>query len=66
MLQPVEPFLGIWRLTREKVDLSPRSFAQRYTGRFSDDGNVITRTCEICDDGTTRERDFDLNYTSVG
>ena len=53
-------------LAREEADLSPRSFAQRYTGRFSDDGSVITGTCEICHDGATRERDFDLNYTRVG
>ena len=65
-LQRLEPFVGEGTLTREEANLSPRSFAQRYTGRFSDDGNVITGICEICHDGATRERDFDLHYTRVG
>src|SRR5436190_13430525 len=29
-----------------------------FTGRFSDDGKVITGTCEICHDGATREREL--------
>ena len=57
---------GVWTLTREKPDFSPLSFSQRYTGRFSDDGNAITGTWEICHDGSTWERDFDLNYARVG
>jgi hypothetical protein len=57
---------GVWTLTRDKEDFSPLSFSQRYTGRFSDDANVITGTWEICHDGSTWERDFDLNYTRVG
>lgn len=57
---------GLWTLTREKADFSPLSFSQRYTGRFSDEGNVITGSWETSDDGSTWERDFDLNYTRVG
>src|SRR5215207_9169094 len=32
---------GVWRLWRETPDFSPLEFAQRYTGRFSDDGRTI-------------------------
>jgi hypothetical protein len=57
---------GAWKLSREKPDFSPLEFSQRYTGTFSDDGRTITGTWEICHDGKTWEKDFDLTYRKVG
>jgi hypothetical protein len=37
-------------------------FSQRWTGTISDDGNAISGTIEINEDGTWR-KDFDLTYT---
>ena len=54
---------GVWKLWRDEPDFSPLDFSQRYTGTFSDDGNTIAGRWEICHDGTTWERDFDLTYT---
>jgi hypothetical protein len=56
----------LWTLTREKPDFSPLDFKQRYTGRFSDDGDRILGAWEICHDGETWEHDFELNYTRAG
>jgi hypothetical protein len=53
----------VWRLWRDEPDFSPLDFSQRYTGTFSEDGRTITGQWEICHDGKTWERDFDLNYT---
>ena len=53
---------GVWTLWRDEPDFSPLHFGQRYTGRFSDDGRSIDGTWEICHDGTTWEKDFDLTY----
>ena len=55
----------VWTLTREKADFSPLDFKQRYTGTFSDNGRSIHGTWEICHDGATWEKDFDLNYSRV-
>jgi hypothetical protein len=33
---------GVWTLTRESPDFTPLAFRQRFTGTFSDDGNVIS------------------------
>jgi hypothetical protein len=52
-----------WTLTREKPDFTPLNFSQRFTGTFDDDGSVIRGTWEICHDGRTWEKDFDLTYT---
>jgi hypothetical protein len=54
-----------WRLWRETPDFSPLTFAQRYTGTFTDEGRTIAGFWEICHDGETWEHDFDLTYTKV-
>jgi hypothetical protein len=41
-------------------------FSQRFTGRFSDDGNRIDARWEAAKDGSTWETDFDLVFTRVG
>ena len=51
---------GEWRLWREG-----EPFAQRFTGRFSDDGNTITARWEAAEDGATFRTDFDLVYRRV-
>jgi Protein of unknown function (DUF1579) len=53
---------GVWTLSRTTPDFSPLDFMQRYSGSFSDDGNGIEGTWEICEDGVTWEKDFDLVY----
>ena len=57
---------GVWKLWRDKEDFSPLNFSQRYTGRFSDDGQTIEGAWEIAHDGSTWEHDFDLTYRKVG
>ena len=37
-------------------------WAQRYTGRFSDDGSAIEGAWERCDDGETWAHDFALTF----
>ena len=56
---------GTWTLSRTTPDLSPLDFSQRYTGRFSDDGDRIEGAWEISDDGATWEKDFDLTYRRI-
>jgi ketosteroid isomerase-like protein len=52
---------GEWRLERHGED-----FAQRFVGRFSDDGATIDGAWEISHDGgKTFEHDFDLTHTRV-
>jgi hypothetical protein len=53
---------NVWTLARTEPDFSPLDFSQRYVGTFSDDGRTIEGTWEISHDGTTWEKDFDLNY----
>jgi hypothetical protein len=53
---------NLWTLRRDEADFSPLEFWQRYTGTISADGQTITGSWEICHDGTTWERDFDLSY----
>ena len=53
---------GVWSLLRDTPDHSPLDFSQRFTGTFDDDGTTITGRWEICHDGATWERDFDLTY----
>jgi hypothetical protein len=57
---------GVWKLWRDEPDFSPLNFSQRFTGSFSDDGRTISGKWEICHDGTTWERDFDLTYIRKG
>lgn len=51
---------GEWKLWR---DGDP--FSQRFTGKFSEDGNTITGRWEIAEDGSTFETDFDLIFRRV-
>jgi hypothetical protein len=53
---------GVWKLWRDEPDFSPLDFSQRYTGTFSEDGRAIVGAWEICHDGRTWEKDFDLVY----
>jgi hypothetical protein len=54
---------GVWQLWRDEPDFSPLDFAQRFTGSFGEDGKTIAGRWEICHDGQTWEKDFDLTYT---
>jgi hypothetical protein len=56
---------NVWRLWREEADFSPLDFRQRYTAMISSDGETITGTWEICHDGSTWQRDFDLSYRKL-
>ena len=56
---------GVLTLRREEPDFSPLDFAQRFTGRFSDDGREIAGRWEIANDLKTWEHDFDLTYVRV-
>jgi hypothetical protein len=51
---------GEWKQWREAP-----GFSQRFTGRFSADGNTITAHWEKSKDGVSWEHDFDLTYTRV-
>ena len=51
---------GEWKLWREG-----EPFGQRFTGRFSADGNTITGRWEIAEDGSDYKTDFDLVYRRV-
>lgn len=51
---------GIWKLQRDG-----EPFAQRFTGRFSDDGRTILGRWELAEDRRTWKTDFDLTYTKV-
>ena len=51
---------GEWKIWREG-----EPFAQRFTGRFSEDGNRIDARWEATKDGTNWETDFDLVFTRV-
>lgn len=53
---------GVWKLWRDTADFSPLDFAQRYEGTFTPDGRTIAGAWEICHDGSTWEKDFDLTY----
>jgi hypothetical protein len=56
---------GAWTLSRDVADFSPLDFHQRFSGTLSPDGATITGSWEICHDGITWERDFDLTYTKL-
>jgi hypothetical protein len=56
---------SIWTLLRNAPDFTPLDFFQRFTGTFSDDGNIIRGTWETSSDGSTWVRDFDLTYSRV-
>jgi hypothetical protein len=56
---------GVWTLQRTKEDFSPYDFAQRYEGRFNDDGTRIDGAWLMAKDKRNYEKDFDLNYLRV-
>ncbi|HTZ64007.1 MAG TPA: hypothetical protein VMB51_07880 [Solirubrobacteraceae bacterium] len=51
---------GEWRLWREG-----QPFAQRFIGRFADDGDTIVGRWEAAEDGTNYQTDFDLIYRRI-
>jgi hypothetical protein len=53
---------GLWTLLRDAPDFSSLDFSQRFTGKFSDDGNTIRGRWERSVDGSSWEVDFDLTY----
>jgi hypothetical protein len=54
-----------WTLTREAPDFTPLEFSQRFTGTFEDGEQTIRGAWEVCHDGTTWQKDFDLVYTKT-
>ena len=54
-----------WTLTRERPDVSPLAFAQRFRGVFEDGGATIRGTWEIRHEGKDWEDDFDMVYRRV-
>jgi hypothetical protein len=57
---------GVWTLTRESPDFTRLEFRQRFTGTFSQDGNIITGAWEIGRDGGGWAHDFALTYRRTG
>ncbi|MET0764823.1 MAG: hypothetical protein ABWY29_08155 [Blastococcus sp.] len=51
-----------WTLSRTTPDFTPLDFAQRWVGRFSDDGETITGRWETSPDGIEWQLDFHLTY----
>jgi hypothetical protein len=51
-----------WTLTRMIPDFSPLHFAQRWIGRFGDDGDTIEGRWETSADGREWELDFRMTY----
>jgi hypothetical protein len=45
-------------------DFTPLDFWQRFTGRFSADGDTISGTWET-GDGSSWKKDFDLTYARI-
>ncbi len=55
---------GICTPMRDSPDFTPLDFWQRFTGRFSADGNTISCTWET-GDGSSWNKDFDLTYARI-
>jgi hypothetical protein len=51
-----------WTLERSTADFTPLDFLQRYVGTFDEDGQAIRGAWEICRDGDTWQKDFELDY----
>ena len=51
-----------WTLTRVTPDFSPLDFAQRWIGRFADDGATIEGRWETSPDGREWQLDFGMTY----
>jgi hypothetical protein len=56
---------GTWTLLRDKPDLTPLDFAQRYVGQLSPDGDTIDGRWEISDDGAGWRVDFTLTFSRL-
>jgi hypothetical protein len=56
----------VWTLERTEPDFSDFSFAQRYRGMFSANGDRIEGAWEKREAGGEWEHDFRLNYTRGG
>jgi hypothetical protein len=54
-----------WKLWRTTPDFSPLDFSQRFTGGFTDDGNVIEGRWEATDRDGSWRLDFELIYTRI-
>jgi hypothetical protein len=52
---------SVWRFWRD----APWGFAQRFTGTFSADGNTITGSSDISEDGSTWALDLQITYKRV-
>lgn len=57
---------GEWNLWRDVPDFSELPFRQRWTAKFSEDGNRIEGTWERTEDDGSWIKDFDLIYTRAG
>jgi hypothetical protein len=51
---------GVWKLWRNDP-----GFSQRFTGRFSEDGNIIAAAWETSQDDSTWKLDFNVTYTRI-
>ncbi len=56
---------GIWQLHRHAPDFTPLHFRQRFTGRFTQDGDRIDGEWEISRDNDAWEHDFELIYRRI-
>jgi hypothetical protein len=52
----------VWTFSRTAPDFSPLNFKQRLTWRFSDDGQTIRGTSQICEDDKSWEDDLQITY----
>jgi len=53
---------GLWTLLRVSPDFTPLEFSQRFTGRFTDNGDTIRGAWEMSRDGSSWALDFDFTY----
>jgi hypothetical protein len=54
-----------WTLQRTEPDFTPLTFAQRFTGTLSADGNTIDAMWQTTEDSATWRKDFALSYTRI-
>lgn len=52
----------VWTFSRTAPDFSPLNFKQRLTWRFSDDGQTIRGTSQICEDDKSWKDDLQITY----
>ena len=56
---------GEWVLERNKPDLTPLDFCQRYVGAFSEENSRIDGEWQASTDGKEWTRDFGITYTRI-